>query len=484
MTQPNVTITELDGALGILPASAGKLYAVVGTSTTGPTDTPATFARTKDVIANYGGGPLVEKACHYIERTGKPVVLVRSGQTTAGLNGTIDITGVTGTSVVTYSGAPNDDYEPYFKVVTGGTVATPGITFKWSLDGGRTLSPVTALGSATAFAFPGAGGTGLAFAAGTLVAGDTVKGRTTAPQWNSTELGTALEALKNSAVSWEIVHVCGAIDAAAFDAIELKIAALFALGKFRAWIGNARVPSVAESEATYLAALNTIFSAKASTFGQLCAGACKLTSSVNGRKYKRPVSFAIGARTASVSEEVNVADPNLGGLVGVDIRDANGNLDEHDESANPGLDDARFTVLRTIEGYAGVYVNRPILFAPSGSDFRLMPHRRVMALAEDALRAFFMRRLNKPIRVSLQTGFILETEALEIEAGAMAVLRGALMAKPKASGVEFALSRTDLLLSTFTLTGDARVTPLAYPEQISLTVGFRNPALQVLRVAA
>jgi hypothetical protein len=78
---------------------------------------------------------------------------------------------------------------------------------------------------------------------------------------------------------------------------------------------------------------------------------------------------------------------------------------------------------------------------------------------------------------------ILETEALEIEAGANVQLRSVLLAKPKASDVVFVLSRTDNLLSTRTLTGDVRVVPLAYPETIQISVGFFNPALQ-LRTAA
>lgn len=483
MSQPSVTITELDGALGVLPPSSGKLFALVGVSSSGTQNAPATYARVKDVTAAFGAGPLVEAAAHYIERYGKPVVLVRTGQTTAGSPGTL-VTSVAGTSVVTLdTTAPNDDYEGYFRVVTGGTVGTAGITFVWSLDGGRTLSPVTALGTANTFVFPGTGGVNIDFAAGTLIAGDYVTFRTTAPCWNSTELGTALDALGNSAASWEIVHIVGPVDATSFDTIETKIAAMAAAGKYRGWIGNCRVPNVSESESSYLTAMNTIFSAKTTTHGMLCAGACKLTSSVDGRKYTRPVSFAVAARQASVDHEVNIADVNLGTLVGVSIRDSNGNADEHDESINPGLDDARFCVLRTWDGIPGVYVNRPRLFSSDTSDYQLMPHRRVMGICHEALRAYFIRRLNKAIRVNAQTGFILEEEALEIEAGALAAMRSVLLAKPKASGVQFALSRTDNLLSTKTLTGQARIIPLGYPEFISLDLGFVNPALQVQAAA-
>lgn len=481
MSQPNVTITELDGALAVLPASAGKLYALVGSSSSGPINAPATFGRIKDVISTYGAGPLVEAACHSLERYGRPVVLVRTASSTAGAAGAVTAAGA-GTSVATATGTPDDDYEATWRAVSGGTVGTAGITFQWSLDGGRTWSSTRSLGTATSFAFPGGGGLGLAFGAGTIVPGDRYSVRTTSPAPSAAELSAALDALALSAANWEIVSPVNPIDGNAFDLLDLKLAALAAAGKYRAWIASARAPNAGETEAAYLTALTTEFGSKASLYGSLTAGAVKLTSSVTGRKYRRPASYVIGAREASVSEEIDTADINLGPLNGVSIRDLNGNPDEHDESVYPGLDDARFTVLRTHEGYPGTYVNRPRLFSPPGSDFTLLPHRRVMNLGHAALRAYFLRRLNSPILVSKQTGFILEEEAQEIEAGALSVLRSTLLAKPKASGVLFALSRTDNLLSTQTLSGDARIIPLAYPEYITLTVGFYNPALQLQAV--
>jgi hypothetical protein len=485
MTQPAVNITTLDGALGVLPPSAGRLFALVGVSSSGPINTPATYARVKDIVATFGTGPLVEAAAHYVERYSRPVVLVRteSSGEGGGEASAVDST-ATGTSVVTVAASPtpNDDYEIVLKFIVGGTRGVDGATYQLSLDGGRTFGPVTALGTATSIAVTGAGGVSLALAAGTFVAGDSHAVRTTAPLYTAGELGDALTALGATLASWEIVHVVGAIDATIFDQIELKIAGMHAAGKYRAWIGNVRMPLNQESEADYLASVGAAFAAKESKHGSLYGGAIKLTSSVNGRKYKRPVSFATAAREASVSEEINIADVAVGSLQGVSIRDVNGNPDEHDESINPGLDDARFAVLRTIDGYPGVYVNRPRLFSPDGSDFQLMPHRRVFNLALGALRLYFIRRLNKPILVSKASGLILESEALEIEIGATSAMAGVLLAKPKASGVLFALSRTDILLSTKTLTGSGRITPLAYPETINLDLGYYNPALQVQAV--
>jgi len=486
MTQPAVAITQLDGALGVLPASAGALLAIIGPASDGPTNEPATFGRAKDVINTFGRGPMPQAAALHIERTGKPVVVIRTATTTAGAAGTVDVDDVDGTSVITVDVdplAPYDDFDVVFEVVTGGTIGVAGITFKYSLDGGHNYSPVTALGTANTYTIPNSGVV-LNFAAGTLVAADEATFRTTAPQWSAAELGAALDALGQSAVTWEIVEIVGPLDGTSFDTVETKFAGFFTRGKYHAWMGHFRMPTDGESEATYLAAFNTAFGSKSTTFGTVCYGACDLTSAVDGRKYRRPPLFAVASREAASSHEVNAADTNLGALVGVSIRDANGNPRHHDETLNPGPDDARAYVLRTWDnGPQGVYVNRPRLLSAAGSDFELLPHRRVMNIALSALRAYFIRRLSKPIQVDATTGFILEEEALDIEAGAEAAMTAVLLAKPKASGIQFALSRTDNLLSTKTLTGDARIIPLGYPEFINLSVGFLNPALQVRQAA-
>ena len=492
MSQPAVTITELDGALGILPTSAGRLYALAGVSSAGPVDTPATYARVSDIQADFGGGPLVEAAAHYIEKYGRPVLLVRTGQTTVGAfpDGATVVETDSGTSAVTVDNvgtAPWDDYEFHLKIVTGGTIGVAGITLQWSLDGGRTLSPVTALGTAADFTFPSSGAAGseptVDFAAGDLNTGNVITFGGTAPKWNTTEIGTALDALIASAASWEICQTVGDLEGADFDTIDPKFTAALAAGKYFSWYGSTRMPltplGVTETEAAYLIALDAIFSSKATVHGSICAGAAQTISSVSGRQYRRPVAFAVAAREAFVSEEVNIADVNLGTLPGVSIRDANGNALHHDESLNPGLDDARFTVLRTWNEIQGVYVNRERIFSAAGSDFDLHTKRRVINLAHGALRVYLIRRLNKPIRVDAQTGFILEEEAREIESGGRAALRSVLLAKPKASGIEFTISRTDNILSTKTINGTARIVPLAYPEFIEIEIGFENPALQV-----
>lgn len=488
MSQPAVTLNELDGALGTLPLGV-KRCAFVGVSTAGPIATPSAFARTKDIVTNFTRGPNAEAGAYWIQTYQAPAIMVRTGQTTAGTKDAIDVTGVTGASVASATAGTlaDDDVEAYFKVVTGGTVGVPGITYQWSLDGGRTLSPVTALGVSLTFVFPNSGGLGFTFTAATLNAGDIVQQRAYAPRWNTTELGAALDALRVSIFEWDVAVITGTIDAAAFDAIELAFAAM----PEKMWIGSARMPNAAESEAAYKIALDAIFSAKSSTRAAVCAGAARVTSALTFRSCRRPVVHTAGPRIASRSEEQDAAVIGDGALVGTSIRDENGNPVEHDESVNPGLDDSRHVTLRTWANRAGVFINNPRLLSPAGSDFEFVQHRRVMGLARKTLRQYFEERLSKPVLVSASTGFILESEALEIEAGADALMRAVLRAKPKCSGGGIdgkahrfvKLSRTDNILSTKTITVQAAVIPLAYPKAILVDLGFKNPALQVVAVA-
>lgn len=489
MTLPAVTITEIDGALGVLPPSSGKLHALIGVSSKGPFNVPASFGRNKDIIATFGEGPLVEAACHYVDRYGRAAIVVRTDASQAGtVSAVVSLNAAgdgpaTGTSVVTAAidVATVDDYEVGVKITADGTIATAGITYQVTYDGGRNYGKTLALGTAN-FISPAGSGVKFSFAAGTVKKGERYRVNATAPKWDDTDLADALDALAMTAMTWEIVQIVGPVDANSFNVIDLRIAGMQAAGRPRAWIANTRIPNVGETEAAYLTAMTTAFSTKATIFGMLCAGACKMTSSVSGRTYRRPISMAVAARQAAVSEEINIAAVDTGALAAISVRDINGNIDEHDEAISPGLDDARFTTLRTWDSYQGVYVTRPRVFAAEGSDFGIMPHRRVINIAEIALRAYLVHRVNKPIMVDRTTGFILETEALDLEAGANAILAGELLVKPKASNATFVLARNDNVLSSKTLNGDARITPLAMPEFINVSIGYLNPALQIVAV--
>lgn len=489
MTQPSVNITEIDGALGILPPTSGRPLAIVGTSTSGAVDTPTTFARVRDVIAYFDDGPLVEGMCRMIELYGKPVIGVRVDTTAAGsFNGdAVNDDAWAGTSAVTTdvaTSAPFLQADVVLVIVAGGTRGTAGITYKISYDGGYTYGPVTALGTAVELTL--ATGGKIAFGAGTILAGDTVYAYTIAPD-PSTDIDSALDALTVTAQPWDLLLLANPITATSIDTVATKVAAMFAAHKPMAWFGNFRLPISSpttgmETEAAYATAFATAFGGKSTNYGSVCAGAVRFPSSVSGRKYRQPVAFHVATLTASVSPEVNIADVNLGSAIGASIYDDAGNPEQHDESVYPTLDDLRACVLRTWPRLQGVYVNRPLLLSATGSDFDIMPKRRVINVAHEALYLYFVRVLNKPIRVSKRTGFIIESEARRIEAGARNALAAVLGAKPMASAWSVVLSRTDVILSTKTLTVDARIVPLAYAETINLSLGFENPALSIQQV--
>lgn len=503
MAVPSVTVTQIDGALGVMPPTAGRPMVVMGTATAGPINVPAAFARDRDIKNNFGSGPAVEAACYALERYGRPVVFVRTGASEAaeehdppgegedpdtsplmtyGGCDSLQKT-VAGTSAITLDedATCHDDYEAAIRFVKDGTVAAAGIEYQWSLDGGRTWSAVTALGTATTITIPGSGGAKVKLGTGTIKAGDRVTFRCVAPRWTTEELGEALDALKNYGLPWEFIDLIGPLDADAHDTLDAALEEMSSKGKERWAICHARMPHPGESKIDYQAAMAALKGqVSAGRRIAVSAGATKTLSSVSRRRYRRPFTFAVAPRISSVSEEINVAELDLGPLPGVQIRDANGNPDEHDETVNPGLDDLGFLVARTWEGRTGVYVNRPLLFSPEGSDFTIIPYRRVANIFCETQRQYFEQRLHKPLRVSAKTGFILPTEAVEMERGAMARLRTVLLAKPKASAVSVVVSRTDNVLSTKRITVTSRLVPLAYPEGFDITQSFENPAVEAV----
>lgn len=147
---PEVQVSILQNSLGLQDPSQGDALAIVGPATAGTLETPGLYGRATAAQADFEDGPLVEAAACALEITGRPVVLVRCDTTTVGAMGAIDDDGITGTCEVTATAGqePIDDYEPYVEIVDGGMVKTTGTTYRTSFDGGGTMSPLTALGTA------------------------------------------------------------------------------------------------------------------------------------------------------------------------------------------------------------------------------------------------------------------------------------------------------------------------------------------------
>ena len=383
------------------------------------------------------------------------------------------------TPSINVASAPLDDYQGKILIVAGGTIGQAGITYRTSLDDGRTYGPVTALGTATKIEF---GGVRVDFAGGTLDAGDSVAFWTTAPACSAADMAAAFTALKATAQPWEALAVATPLDTTIAGALDVLMADLEAAGKDRAWIGSWRMPNYDETHAQYVTAFGAAWGAYASPYGYgtICAHAAEVVSAVSLRSYRRPVLFAVAPKWISVSEEVNIAqiDAPGGPLAGVQITDANGNPKYHDEYTTPGLDDLRALTLRTFPGQSGVFCNRPLLFSSAASDFKISPHRRVFNLFLRAVREYFNHRLNQGLKVAARTGFILPSEADEMERGAYRAAEQ--LIGGKASSWAVVLDRNvDLRPSGTHLSGDIGMTSLASPEGVDLNAKLSTPASNV-----
>jgi hypothetical protein len=363
--------------------------------------------------------------------------------------------------------SPVDTYAVRVLIVAGGVPGTA--TFKYSLDGGNSYSGVIAT-LAGKYVIPDSGVV-LTFAGTTFVAGDLFVGTATAATFsNSTDIDAAMTALLANANDWGFVHVVQEMDTAANAA---TLAAAVAAKMTTAETGYRYVFAIVE--APWDAVTNTdavtksAFTSLSNARVMVCAAACDLVSPLTGRTDKRNIAWAVAARLAAVTLSTNPAEVDLAGLSNVRSIYRN-------EAATPGLDDYRFTTLRTFLGLPGYFVTNPRMMAANGSDYTYVMNRRVMDRACQIARSAYLLFVNRDVRVSATTGYIDERDAKVIDANVNAKMEAALTGE--VSSVVSALSRTDNLLSTSTAYAQVSVVPKAYFQTINVSLGFKNPVLQ------
>jgi hypothetical protein len=154
---------------------------------------PRLFGAAKDIYDFHGYSEGVEYASFHAQEVKQPILYVAMPIETAGVVGRFNTAGNTGSSVPTVSavaGGCLTEHDGVVKVFKGGTVGTDQIVLEISLDGGRLFKKVR-LGTASSYVFPYVGAQ-IAFAAGTLVAGDTIiTWHGTGPRCLSSDLTTA-----------------------------------------------------------------------------------------------------------------------------------------------------------------------------------------------------------------------------------------------------------------------------------------------------
>lgn len=476
MTVPNAQITKTDGNTGVVRPGADGICAILAPSASGTVNQAASYAKGKTLADDFGGGLLPEFGAWMLQFTQKPIVAVKTAASVAAALSAVTHSGA-GTSVVSVSGTPIDDYEVIVKIVAGGTIGVAGATYQYTLDNGINWTPITALGVAVSVALltPTGGATGItvAFAAGTLLAAQTETFTSTAARMNNADLVAALEALRLSSLPFETILVAGPLDSTMAATLAAWRLLRDSEGRYYSWASNWRPATAGETEAAYLIAIVAALGNSSDTFGMAHGGSFDCASPTTGLLLRRDAALAAVTRSMSMPLGVMASRVSDGPLVGVSIKDVRGNPKYHDEMLSPGFDAARFAVLRSFDGYPGAYLNLPRLFSPPGSDYVFFPHARVMNRACKIAKDLLTQRLSMGVRKD-ENGHIVEVDATEIDMLITETLMGELAVH--CTGVGFILSRTDDLNSNGekTLTGELWCVPLVYVTGFAVNALFRR----------
>ncbi len=172
-TLPRAITTVQDTATA--KASGQDLVCILAPVPSSADITPRQFGSASAISAQHGYNEGLEYAALHVDNTGLPVLFVGLPISTAGAVSRVATNGNTGTSVVSVAAGGSGvlgEHEGRVKVAVGGTIGTDQIQLDVSLDDGKLYKRVR-LGTASSYVIPYVGVT-LSFAAGTLVAGDTI----------------------------------------------------------------------------------------------------------------------------------------------------------------------------------------------------------------------------------------------------------------------------------------------------------------------
>lgn len=482
MSVPSVVINKSDGNTGVAAlANPVGILAVIAPCEKGSAATPVQVTKPATALSTFGYGLLSSIAAYGIPITKKPMVLVRASATTPGALGAFVYTG-TGTlsSFITQTPAtaPLADFSVVVQFIAGGTTGTTGITYRYSTDAravsdpAKNWSAVQSLGTGLVVAIPNTGISMTFVTAKTVVAGDSFTVPATGPRLTTSDVTTAMNALKLSNLPWEAVLIAGHdATSTTVSNSDSSLAALELNGRFRGFIASAVPRSAAQTESQYLTAMTAAFGSAASIRGCVGADAEYVTDPVYGFDVVWPKGISFACRLLSLDVTVDAAR-NESPLQGVRIVDALGNPVFHDEVNDPGLDDQRLVVNRSWANKAGVYINNPRVISSPGSDYVFAQHWRTMNRACELAFGALVDEMSKGVFKDLATLKIREDEAVRIENA----VNNPILAElgRKVAYVKFTLSRDDDLGSNagVTLSGTVEIVMPTYIKGFAVNAKF------------
>lgn len=470
----STTLSIGDGGLGVSRQLA-RPPALVGCSSSGTAATVYLAASYEDAISTFGYGKLTALAAEYFGSVGGPLIMVKATSSTAGSSGSVTAVG-TSTAVMTVSTATAvDDFRVKIKVVRAGAdLAAVTAAVKVSLDNGTTYGEEIAVPLSGVLSLTN---TGLAvtWADGTFVVNDTFAFTATAPIWDTTALGAALDALEATTYDHEFVHVAEHVTGATVGTLNTSISDLEAANTFRWWLAGTRDQSSGESVSTWQGVLlgtSPGFSAFTSRHGAICAAFAEHDDATWGCSMRRNVSWIIGPRLGLVREVSGGAGlaehpgrVRSGALSGIDDGDL-----VHDFRTLTALDTGRFMGAQSLPGRGGYYATA-MTRATAGSDFTSVMHVRLVKEAARLSVSVMQEFINDNVR-TITGGLIDPRDADAADAYVGDRLRLDLVESGLASAVTVQVDRTNNVVATSQLNFKVRVRPLGYATLIDIDLAL------------
>jgi Protein of unknown function (DUF2586) len=485
MTTGDVELTILDGGAGVVVVPSSSIQVVIGTCSGGTVSQVVATRNANTLQGAVGYGPAVDAAAMSIA-AGGTVLFIKAATGTAGAASAVTAFS-TGTSVVTVTGNPYDAYLVKMLVTAGGTRGTAGIRFKISLDAGRTYGLEISLGTAVTYVIPNTGLT-LAFATGTMVAGESVTFGCTEPLCTASAVVTALAALEASPYSstgWGSLHIVGTRDSTAIGTIKTQLETMATAKTFTRAIVSLRdnaLPTAyggaGETDATWSAAIALDMSAVDAKRFCAVGGHYNMASAFpvlgTAPVMRRPGAFALAARQVAIAPQTHagrVSDGAIAQIIVDPVNDPTDGFNYHDEHNAPALDVARITSFRKRKGKGGMFVVNPKLLSGAGSVFTMLPLGNVMDIGCSLLNQENSKYINSDIKLNTN-GTIDEREAQRIEAAVRGVLRDQMLAKSMISDFAYAIDRSTNIRTTSTVVFAATLYARGYVLEIDGTVGL------------
>jgi hypothetical protein len=508
---PSVVITVQDqGVSAALSVPQSNIQLKIGCAVGGTVNQPYATTSPQSLQTQFVGGPLVE-AGGLVCQSGNVCVAISAPIVTLGTATAVTATAPGGSTstVTTTLDSTNGAWDTYYvllKCLTGGTIGTSGIIVQVSLDAGRNFGAPISLGTAMSLVLGApyspatVGGTGiqLNFGAGSMVAGDTWRFSTVAPQWNGAGVAAALavfQASQYGVAGVGSMHVVGDAmhgGSTTSDIVTIQNQLQTGVGIYQyqraiVELRDAKTPTAwggsGETESTWIAALSTAVSGDVAQ-PRICADGgnynmpSPYANAAGGSpSYRRNLAWAQAVRRTQVPLQRRAGRVKDGPYAQIAVNPATDPSDGfiyHDERTTPGLNASRIASAMTWpkKGAGFFQCQEPLLSAP-GSQFTEIVIGNVLDAACDIGYAAGVEEISDDLLLQ-QNGTLDPVELNTFQGDIQNALNQGMIQTPLVSNVTATISPTANVGQTGIIPLTIAVQPKGYANSISETISLTN----------